>query len=105
MAGSGQILFTTTAEEQIEKGRLCDLDIMYQVYDHKLYNDNDSDVNYNEMYKLCITENEDRNLKCVINPTLEMLEEGRHVLVLVQQIEHGQILKRMFLKLVLKQMM
>ncbi len=35
MAGSGPILFTTTAEEQIKKGRLCELDIVYNVYNQK----------------------------------------------------------------------
>jgi len=97
-AGSGPVLFTTTAEEQIEKGRLCELDINYVVYDHKLFNDNDSDVSYADMYKMCITENEDRNLQCVVKPAFEMIEEGRHILILVQYIEQGLMLKEMFLK-------
>lgn len=97
-AYSGPWLFSTTAAEQIEKGRLCELDIMYQSYDHKLYNEDDADVNYNEMYRMCIVENEERNRDCILKPTFEMLEEGRHVLVLVQWIDHGAILQRMFME-------
>lgn len=97
-AYSGPWLYSTTAEEQIEKGRLCDLDIKYQVYDHKLYNDNDADVNYMEMYRMCIVENDERNSECIVKPTMEMLKEGRHVLVLVQLIDHGTILQRMFME-------
>jgi superfamily II DNA or RNA helicase len=97
-AGSGPVLFTTTAEEQIEKGRLCELDIDYMVYDQKLYNDFDTDVNYNDMYKLCISENEERNQKCIVEPVFKMLKEERHVLVLVQRIEHGHTLKQMFIE-------
>jgi superfamily II DNA or RNA helicase len=97
MAGSGPILFTTSAEEQIEKGRLCDLDIYYDVYDHKVFNEDDGDSQYAEIYKSFVVENEDRNLK-IIKRTFEMLEEERHVLVLVQHIEHGHMLKEMFMQ-------
>jgi superfamily II DNA or RNA helicase len=97
-AGSGPILFTTTAEEQIEKGRLCELEINYMIYDQKMYNDYDADVNYNDMYKACITENEERNMNCVVKPAFDMLKEGRHVLILVQYIEHGHTLREMFIR-------
>ncbi len=98
MATTGDIIFTTTAEEQIKKGRLCELEIFYNVYNQKLYNDHDSDINYNEMYRACIIENCERNLNYIVNPTLEMIEEGRYVLVLIQYIEHGHILKEMFIE-------
>jgi len=98
IAGSGPILFTTTAEKQIEKGRLCELDIMYQVYDHKLYNEGDTDLKYDEIYKSCIIENEERNRDYIVNPALSMVKEGRHVLVLIQYIDHGHIIKNMFLE-------
>lgn len=97
MAGSGPILFTTTAEEQIKQGRLCELDITYQVYNQNIYNDYDADVNYNEMYKACITENSNRNREYIGKPAMEMVKEGRHVLVLIQFIDHGHILRDMFI--------
>jgi superfamily II DNA or RNA helicase len=97
-AYSGPWLFSTTAAEQIAKGRLCELDILYQPYDHHLYNENDADINYMEMYRMCIVENEERNRECIVRPTLEMLAEGRHVLVLIQLIDHGAILQRMFME-------
>jgi superfamily II DNA or RNA helicase len=97
-AYSGPWLFSTTAAEQIEKGRLCELDIMYQTYDHKLFNEDDADTVYSDMYKMCIVENEERNRECILKPTFEMLAEGRHVLVLIQAIDHGHILHRMFME-------
>lgn len=97
MAYSGPIIYTTSAEEQIEKGRLCDLDIQYHTYDHKMFNDEDSGLEYAEMYKLCIAENEDRN-KLIIQKTFELIDEERFVLVLIQFIDHGQILKNMFIE-------
>lgn len=97
MAYSGPIIYTTSAEEQIEKGRLCDLDIQYHKFDHKMFNDDDTGLEYAEMYKYCIAENLDRN-KFIIQKTLEMLEEERFVLVLVQFIDHGTILKQMFIE-------
>ncbi|MDF2841772.1 MAG: hypothetical protein K0R00_198 [Herbinix sp.] len=95
-AYSGCWLYSTTAAEQIEKGRLCELDILYQTYDHHLYNDDDADLVYADMYRMCIVENDERNKECVVKPTLEMLAEGRHVLVLIQSIDHGTILQRLF---------
>lgn len=97
MAGSGPILFTTTAEEQIEKGRLCDVDIFYKVFDQAIYNENDSDVQYIEMYRPFIMENERRNREIVVEPAMEMIAEERHILVLIQNIDHGHLLKQMFL--------
>lgn len=96
-AGSGPILYFSTAEEQIQKGRLCELDIQYKVFDHKLFNDNDGDVNYADMYRMCIVENENRNIE-VIKSAREMINEDRHVLVLIQFIEHGLTLRNMFLE-------
>ena len=96
-AASGPCIFSTTAERQIEQGRLCELDIRYNVFDHKMYNEHDNDIVYQEAYKTCIMENDKRNLECIVKPTLEMVKEGRHVLVLIQYIDHGHILKKMFL--------
>lgn len=93
---SGPILFTTSAEKQIEQGRLCELDINYNVFDHKVFNEDDANVEYADCYKTFIVENDRRNREMIIDPALEMIDEGRHVLVLIQQIEHGHILKRMF---------
>jgi superfamily II DNA or RNA helicase len=97
-ATTGPILFTTTAEEQIQKGRLCDLRIYYQPFNHGLYNEHDQDLVYNDVYRAQIIENKDRNESCIVSPTLEMLEEERCVLVLIQYIEHGHILKDMFIR-------
>ncbi len=96
-AQSGPPLFSTTAEEQIDKGRLCELDIEYRVYDHKLYNEKDEGIQYQDGYRAWIVENEERNREMIIKPTLEMLDEGRFPLVLIGFIDHGFILKEMFI--------
>jgi len=96
-AQSGPLIYETTADEQIRKGRLCDLKIDCWPFDHKLYNDNDKELNYAEVYTQCIVENEERN-RFLIERTLEMLDEERQVLMLVLRIEHGHILKEMLLE-------
>lgn len=96
-AYSGPMVFDTTAEEQISKGRLCELDIEYHVFDHKLYNENDKDLNYAEMYAGCIVNNEQRN-KIIVNHVFDMLQEERQVLVLIQIIDHGHKLKEILLE-------
>lgn len=96
-AYSGPIAYTTTAEEQIEKGRLCNLDIRYKVFDHALYNYDDS-IEYNNAYEEFIQNNRKRNVEAIVKPTLSMVNEGRFVLVLIQRIDHGLILKDLFIE-------
>lgn len=96
-AASGPLLYDTSAEVQIANGRLCELDIQYHPFDHKLYNDNDSDLNYPEIYQSCIVSNDQRN-DFIANKTLELLEEERFVLILIQMIDHGHIIKEALIK-------
>ncbi|MGL5712607.1 MAG: DEAD/DEAH box helicase [Paraclostridium sp.] len=91
-AASGPLLYDTTADIQISKGRLCDLDIQYHLFDHGLYNDNDSDLIYSEVYQSCIVNNENRN-NLIARKTFELLEEERFVLILIQIIDHGFAVK------------
>ena len=96
-AGSGEVLYTTTAEEQIEKGRLCDLDIYFHKFDHELYNDRDKGIPYHEAYAAFIAGNEKRNQK-IVDLALSLVEEERPTLVFVTSIDHGYILKDMFIQ-------
>lgn len=96
-AYAGPLAFDTSADEQIAKGRLCELDIQYWPFDHQMYNDNDTELVYNEVYQDCIVNNKARN-KFIVERTLELLDEERQVLVLIQYIEHGHLLKEMFLE-------
>ena len=96
-AQTGPLIYETSADEQIRKGRLCELNIECWPFDHKLYNDNDKDLNYQEVYAECIVNNRERN-EFLIERVLEMIEEERQVLALVVQIEHGHILKEMLLE-------
>lgn len=88
MAPTGDIIFFTTAEEQIEKGRLCELDIQYHVFDHGLHNEKDADVQYQEAYSEWIVFNEKRN-KFIIDKVNELVSEDRLTLLLINIIDHG----------------
>lgn len=96
-AYSGPVIYSLSAESQIEAGRLCEMDIRYQVYDHGLYNEDDKNLEHAVLYEECIVNNKTRNMEYIVKPTLEMVKEERFVLVLIQRIEHGEILQQMFL--------
>lgn len=86
---TGDIIYNTTAEVQIEKGRLCELDIQYKIFDHMLFNEYDKDIVYAEAYKEWIVNNEKRN-KFVVNEVLNLVNEDRLTLLLINYIEHGE---------------
>ena len=94
---TGDTIYNTTAEVQIEKGRLCELDIQYKIFDHKLFNEYDRDIVYAEAYKEWIVNNEKRN-KFVIDEVLNLVNEDRLTLLLINFIEHGKILYNELLK-------
>lgn len=96
-AQTGPLIYETTAAEQIEKGRLCELNINYYPFDHKMYNDNDSELIYTEVYNDSIVNNRKRN-EFLADRALEMINEDRQVLMLIQFIEHGYILRDLLLE-------
>lgn len=96
-AATGPLIYETSASEQIEKGRLCELNINYHPFDHKLYNDNDSELVYTELYTDVIVNNEKRN-KFLVSRAMEMVHEERQVLMLIQFIEHGFVLRDLLLE-------
>lgn len=96
-AYSGDLAYDTTAADQIEKGRLCEMNISMLPFDHKLYNENDKNLNYSEFYNENIVLNDERN-NLIVSKAMEFLEEERQVLVLIQIIEHGEILKSKFIE-------
>lgn len=93
----GSLAYSTTAQEQIEKGRLCELDIQYVVFDHGLYNFDDKNLNYSDAYEEFIMLNRRRNLR-IVKEAQAMIDEGRFVLVLIQRVDHGLILKDLFIE-------
>ena len=96
-AYSGPVMFSTFASTQVEQGRLSELDVEYHPFDHKMYNDKDSSLDYASMYKQCIVENQERN-EFIVDKVFEMLEEERYVLVLIQYLDHGETLQRMLIE-------
>lgn len=96
-AQTGDTIFFTTAEEQIAKGRLCELDIQYHMFDHGLYNEKDSDIQYQEAYAEWIVNNEKRN-EFVVNQVKSLLDEDRLTLLLINFIEHGFVLTEELVK-------
>lgn len=97
-AYAGPLVYETSAQEQIEKGRLCELSINYLPFDHRLYNYRDKNVEYADSYEEFIMRNTERNKHCIVEPAIRMTEEGRFVLILIQRIEHGDILKDLLIK-------
>ena len=88
---TGDRIFMTTANEQISKDRLCELDIKYYTFDHKLYNEDDKDIVYSEAYSEWIVHNDERN-KFLVKKVKELVDEGRLTLLLINIIEHGHVL-------------
>jgi superfamily II DNA or RNA helicase len=54
----------------------------------------DEDITYQTAYKEGIVQNEERNL-LIANIAQNMVQEGRHVLILGKHIEHGELLESM----------
>ena len=50
-----------------------------------------------DAYRTSIVENDERNLEFVIKPAMEMIEEGRHVLILFAWIDHGERIRDLLL--------
>ena len=96
-AYSGPTMYTTFAATQVEQGRLSELNIEYYPFDHKMFNESDSDIIYQDLYTKSIVENDDRN-KFITDKVFEMLEEERYILVLVQRIDHGERLQEMIIE-------
>ena len=96
-AYSGPTMFSTFAATQVEQGRLSELNIEYYPFDHKMYNEGDSDLEYQTMYTQCIVESDERN-EFIVDKVFEMLGEERFVLVLIQRLEHGERLKKMIIE-------
>lgn len=86
----GKLIHEINASFLIRKGILVKPTI-YFVHTKKTM---DEDVNYATAYKEGIVQNEDRNL-LISNIAENMVKEGRHVLILVRHIEHGEILESM----------
>lgn len=90
-AQTGDRIFMTTAEEQIEAGRLCELDVKYYNFNHGLYNERDKDIVYTDAYTEWIVHNEKRN-NFIVEKVKELVDEGRLTLLLINRIEHGYVL-------------
>jgi superfamily II DNA or RNA helicase len=86
----GKLIHEINASFLIRKGILVKPTI-YFVHTRKSM---DEDINYATAYKEGIVQNEERNL-LIGNIAQNMVKEGRHVLILVRHIEHGELLESM----------
>lgn len=86
----GKLIHEINASFLIRKGILVKPTI-YFVHTRKSM---DEDINYATAYKEGIVQNEERNL-LIGNIAQNMVKEGRHVLILVRHIEHGELLEAM----------
>ena len=94
-AVGGRTIAKMTPQEAIEKGYLADVEIEFVPFDHMLYNERDKHLNYNMVYDAQIINNHTRNT-LIVDESVKLLNEGRHIIVLVTRIDHGKILKEMF---------
>lgn len=67
------------------------------MFDHGLYNERDSDIQYQEAYSEWIVNNEKRNA-FVVEQVKNLLNEDRLTLLLINFIEHGHILTEELVK-------
>jgi superfamily II DNA or RNA helicase len=65
-------------------------------FDHKLYNEKATGINYPEFYKVAIVENMERN-QVIVDEVLDLLKQGHPTIVIVRAIDHGHILKEMLI--------
>lgn len=92
IAALGQIVARVTASYLIKRGFLTKPKIHF----FKIGNNNQNDKRkYPTVYKENIVESIERNNKIVF-ATKRLIEKNRSVLILVQQISHGELLQKLF---------
>lgn len=89
-AAFGSRIVDITASELIRQGYLVRPHILIKPVRDNIWSGND----YNKIYKSAIVENMVRNMQ-VAGDAIEMYKNGESVLVLVTQLQHGQILEDM----------
>lgn len=95
-AGSGGIIYQLTEEAMIDEGYISDVQVEFIPYDHQLYNEKATGIDYNQFYDECITFNEGRN-DLIIEETLKLVEANHPTLVIIRRIDQGNYLKERFL--------
>lgn len=90
IAATGERRYQSSAAEQIEKGRLSEFRAEYLEFDHGMSDEDlkSLKMEYHEAYKYFIVENEERN-NLLIDKTLQWAMEGKSILALVTQTDHG----------------
>lgn len=82
------VLYTYTIKQAIKEGYLVKPE--FEIVDTEVWDDG----NYQETYKSAIVENEARN-NLIADIAKEEFENNKHIIILVQQIEHGEKLQKM----------
>jgi len=81
-----------TASELIKKGYLVPPKIYLLNFKH---DKSLRYVNYQELYKLCVTENLQRNME-IVKAAIALIEADKTVLIAVNHVEHGKNLMQIF---------
>lgn len=99
VAATGETRYTSSAAEQIEKGRLADFIGHFVKFDHKLDKKETKDLkmDYHQAYDLFIVRNPPRN-EHLCRKVMEWAKDSS-VLALVTRKEHGEIVKRMLVEM------
>ena len=96
MAASGKMIYHLTEKAMIEEGYIADVNVEMIPFDHKLYNENSTGINYNSFYTDAIVYNVERN-ELIVSEVKNLLAGNNPSLIIVKRIEHGHILKQMLI--------
>jgi len=96
MAASGKMIYHLTEQDMIKEGYIADVNVEMITFDHKLYNENSTGINYNSFYTDAIVHNVERN-RVIVNEVKSLLVNKNPSLIIVKRIEHGHILKQMLI--------
>lgn len=99
IAATGEPRYTSSAAEQIAKGRLAEFMGHFVKFDHKMDRDVTKDLamDYHQAYELFIVNNPKRN-EHLCRKVVEWARDSS-VLALVTRKEHGEIVKRMLVEM------
>jgi superfamily II DNA or RNA helicase len=88
-AGSGSTIYSLTLSDLVKMGYLLPAEI--HIHDYPPLPPMNLSSSYAEQYKVCITQNEDRNAK-IVKIIKEEVSKGKTILVICREIEHINLL-------------
>lgn len=99
IGATGERRFESSADEQIQKGRLSEFRSYFRKFDHKVSKDVQKTLtmDYHQAYNMFIVENRPRN-EHLCNVVIDLIKEGYSVLALVTRKAHAAIIQEMLIE-------